>query len=187
MIVDINSTSGKKFKPGDFITFSNKEGSFAIYEGVDISTSSLKKLTSILSYDPSKYVKTEEGYKTCPFLEISSKTKNCEKTIDTDESSYWVRKCNAEEIERAIKIMKDYGYIWDEENLSVLYASSGSVATKIRIPKIEYNGQIIKATPDKLKALLKVFCKEKSKKQNYSYGGTAFWDMYGYDNYWDYD
>ena len=63
-----------------------------------MSTSkSYKKLTALLSYDPSKYMNTSEGYKTIPYLEMTTKNKQCEKTIDTDENCYWTRKCNAEE------------------------------------------------------------------------------------------
>jgi flagellar basal body rod protein FlgC len=184
-IIGINNiSSDNKFKPGDFITFTNKEGSFAIYEGVDVSTSTFKKLTTILSYDPSKYMQTDEGYKMIPHMEVSTKLSNCEKTIDSNESNYWTRKCNEDEIKKALEIMKEYGYAWDKDNLSVVNSDTGSVIAKIHIPKIEYKGQIIKPTSFKLKQLLKMFCTQKNKKTT-SYTYPGYWDYYGYDECYD--
>ena len=188
-IDEINNimTTNNKFNPGDFVTFSNKKGSFAIYEGVDASTTSYKKLTVLLYYDPSKYTQTDEGYKMIPFMETSKKNKPCEKTVDTDENSYWTRRCTAEEIDEALEVMREYGYLWDEENLAVVAADSGDVITKIRLPKIEYKGQVIKPMTEKFKKLLKFFCLEKNKK-TYSYPDnySRYWDMMGcYEDYWD--
>ena len=121
---------------------------------------------------------------------MATKNKTCEKTIDTDESCYWTRKCNAEEIEAALRTMKEYGLIWDEENLSVLDEDSKKVLAKVRIPTIEYKGQIIKPMTDKFKKLLRLFCLEKNKKvdySRYSYEYGRYWDMYGegYEDFWD--
>ena len=185
-IIGINNNN-KLFKPGDFITFTNKEGSFAIYEGIDIATSRFKKLTVILSYDPNKYVKTEEGYKMCPSIETSTKLTNCETTVDTNEETYWVRKCNEDEIKEALKIMKEFGYDWNENDLSVIDAKTKSIITKIHIPKIEYKGQIIKPTPSDLKQLLKTFCIEKNKNTAYYSNSlySRYWEGWGYDDYLD--
>ena len=188
--VDNIVSNSNKFKPGDFVTFSNKKGAFAIYEGVDISTSSYKKLTVILAYDPSKYTQTEEGYKMIPTMETSTKHATCEKTLDTDESCYWTRKCTAEEIEEALEVMRNYGYLWDEENLAVVAIDSGDIITKVCLPKVEYKGQIIKPMTEKFKKLLRLFCLEKNKKVTYSYPDnySRYWDMYGegcYEDYWD--
>lgn len=185
---NMTQNSSNKFKPGDFITFSNKSGAFAIYEGVDISTTTYKKLTAILTYDPAKYTQTTEGYKMIPFMETSTKTKCCEKTIDTDESCYWTRKCTDEEVEEAIEVMRKYGYLWDEENLAVVAMDSGDIITQVRLPKLEYKGQIIKPMTDKFKKLLRLFCLDKNKKVEYSYPYSRYWGMdgeYGYEDYWD--
>lgn len=188
--IDNMMSTDKKFKPGDFITFSNKKDSFAIYEGNDVSTSTYKKLTTLLSYDPSKYTQTEEGYIMIPNMDVSTKSKRCERTVETDEDTYWTRKCTAEEIEAALGIMREYGYLWDEKNLAVVAVGSGEVITKVYIPKIEYNGQILKPMTEKFKKLLKLFCLEKNKKVEYSYPSpySRYWDMMGeggYDDYWD--
>ena len=194
-IVEINEikntmTSSKKFSPGDFVTFSNKKGAFAIYEGVDTSTSTYKKLTVILAYDPSKYTKTEDGYQMIPFMEVSSKNSPCEKTLDTDEDSYWTRRCTEEEIEKALEVMRNYGYLWDKENLAVVSIDSGEVIAKVHLPKVEYKGQIIKPMTEKFKKMLRMFCLEKNKKVEHSYPSnySRYWDMLGesyYNDYWD--
>lgn len=177
-----------KFQPGDFVTFSNKPGSFAIYEGVDLSVSSYKKLSVLLYYDPSKYTQTEEGYVMRPFLEYSNKGQMCEKTLETDEPSYWTRRCNAVELEEALGILHNHGLIWDEENLAVVDAETGEIKTKTHMPKIEYKGQIIKPMSLKFKKLLKLFCLSKNPKYSYNYSNDNYWGRYGegcYDDYWD--
>jgi hypothetical protein len=181
-----NMDNNYKFKPGDFVTFSNKSDSFAIYEGVDLSVSSYKKLSVLLYYDPNKYTQTEEGYVMRPFLEYSNKGQVCEKTLDTDEPSYWTRRCNTEEYKEAMEVLHNHGLIWDEENLAVLNAETGEVVTKICAPKLEYKGQIIKPMSSKFKKLLKFFCLSKNPKTTYNY--SNYWDRYGegcYDEYWD--
>jgi hypothetical protein len=181
-IIDFNEyiKSDKFFRPGDFITFSNKPGAFAIYEGIDVSISStFKRYTAILSYDPSKYTQTDEGYRMVPSLEVSSKLRNCEKTIDTNESTYWTRKCTKEEVEKALEVMKTYGYEWDYKTLSIVAIGTGDVIAKVHFPKIEYTGQIIKPMTEKFKNMLKMFCINKNK--------TTAYDSDYYSRYWNYE
>lgn len=192
-VIEMDSIGTKnKFKPGDFITSSNKPTSFCIFEGVDVSTSStFKKLSVLVSYDPSKYCESDSGYKMMPFLEVARSNKRCEKTVDTDESCYWTRKCSEVEKEEALRKLLEYGYIWDEENKTLLDSETNEVITKIHLPKLEYKGDIIKPISEKFKEILRMFCRDKNKKVEYSYPNShysRYWDMYGegaYDEYWD--
>ena len=187
-LIDVMENNDNKFKPGDFVSFSNKPGSFAIYEGIDLSVTTYKKISVLLYYDPSKYTPSESGgYVMKPFLEMSTKNSMCEKTLDSDEPSYWIRRCNQFEIEDALKVLHENNIIWDEENLSLLNAETGEVLTKIHVPKAEYNGQIIKPMSLKFKKLLKVFCRNKNPKTS-SYSYNNYWNRYsecGYEDYWD--
>ena len=40
------------FKQGDFLKKNNKSGSFMIYEGIDYSETTYKKLSLVCEYDP---------------------------------------------------------------------------------------------------------------------------------------
>ena len=80
--------------------------------------------------------------------------------------------------------------IWDEKTLSILEETSGKVLASVKIPSLEYKGQIIKPMTDKFKKLLRLFCLEKNKKvdySRYSYEYNRYWDMYGegYEDFWD--
>ena len=171
----------KAFKKGDFITYDNKPGSFVIYEGIDMSTTSYKKLSVIANYDPSKYRKHDDGeYRNSPFLEVATSSTRCEKTLDDDKETYWIHICTPEQKEIAIKTLADYGYLWDDETLSLVDKNTGEIIRKVVTPKIKYDGQIIRPITEKLKKLLKMFCVETNRrKYNYQtnpYQGGRYWD-----------
>ena len=173
----------RTFKKGDFITFDNKPGSFVIFEGIDISTTSYKKLSVIANYDPSKYRQHEDGtYRTSPFLEVATKFTRCEKTVDEEKETYWVRLCTEAEKGKALEKLAEYGYGWDEENLAITNKNTGELIRKVVEPKVEYHGEIIRPITEKFKKLLRLFCVESNKKK-YSYSGTG----YPYGRYWDED
>lgn len=168
------------FEKGDFIKRSNKKGSFMIYEGNDVSEGYSKKLTLVCFYDPEKYMMTSLGYHQVPHLEVATRTKRCDETIDTPKEDYWLSKCNANEKAEALKVLEGYGYHWDEENLSLIHVVTGEVVKKIMIPDNTYYGQIIKPITEAFKALLKKFCIE-SNKPKYPYTNRYS----EYDDYYD--
>ena len=167
------------FKQGDFLKKNNKSGSFMIYEGIDYSETTYKKLSLVCEYDPEKYMMTSAGYSHVPNLEVAKNGKRCESTIDTDKEDYWISICTAEEKLRAEQILLRYGYEWDDENLRLVDLETGEVVKKISIPDNTYYGQIIKPISDAFKALLKRFCIAKNK-PTYAYGN-------GYTEYDDYE
>ena len=185
----------KQFKPGDFITFQNKPGAFAIYEGNDISTT-YKRYSLVLSYNPKKYVETSEGYQTKPMLEYSTMKEDCNDTIEDDHETYWSRLCTTSEKENATRFLEEHGYSWDETTLTLMDKNTGQIITKVKQPKWEYNGEIIKHTTTSMRNLLKQTCINKNKRKEYAYSyaddypnnSTAWWNKFGnyYDDYWDY-
>ena len=168
------------FKQGDFLKKNNKEGSFMIYEGNNMSETTYKKMTLICCYDPEKYMMTSAGYSHVPHLEVATPTKRCEETIDTEQEDYWISICSDEERMRAERILLRYGYEWDAESLSLVDVETGEVVKKIVIPDNTYYGQIIKPISDAFKAILKRFCITKNK--------TTYSSQYangGYPDYWE--
>jgi hypothetical protein len=176
-------TEKKFFKKGDFITYDNKPGSFVIYEGIDNSTTSYKKLSVIVNYDPSKYRQHEDGtYRTSPFLEVATKSARCEKTLDDDRETYWIRLCTPAEKEKAIDLLQENGYYWNEDLLAIIDIETGEIVRKIVEPKVEYHGEIIRPITEKFKKILRMFCVESNKKKysyqnDYRYNGR-YWDEY---------
>ena len=177
----------RMFKKGDFITYNNKPGSFSIFEGIDLSTSSYKRFSVIVDYDPNKYRKHDDGeYKSSPFFEVATKTTRCDKTVDEGYETYWVRVCTDAEKERAIDIMQQYGYYWNEDLLAVINKETGEIIRKVVNPKLEYHGEIIRPITKRLKKLLRIFCVENNKKK---YSATTYYynPYYSYyDEYYDY-
>lgn len=172
----------KTFKKGDFITYDNKPGSFVIFEGIDNSTSSYKKLSVIANYDPSKYRQHDDGtYRTSPFLEVATKDTRCEKTLDDEKETFWVRLCTPREKENALAKLEEYGYYWNEDLLALIDKETGEIIRKVITPKIEYHGEIIKPITEKFKKLLRMFCIETNRKK-YSYQNDT---RYQYGRYWD--
>lgn len=176
------------FSKGDFLTNPNKPGSFAIFEGVECeSYSSLKKYTAILAYDPSKYHEVSEGvWNTSPYLDIPTNLTRCATKIDGNTQSYWWRKCTLEEKEKALNILQDHGYYWNEDLMSVIQKDTGEIIRTAANPKIEYNGDVVKPISQETKNMMKSVCDKIIEKKysyttgrQYCYGG--FWD----GEYWD--
>jgi hypothetical protein len=170
-------------KPGDFIKRNNKDGSFMIFEGKNISETTYKRLTLVCEYDPEKYMMTEAGYSHVPHLDMGTPTKRCEATIDTEREDYWISLCSDEERLRAERILLRYGYEWDAENLRMIDLETGEIVKKIITPDDTYYGQIIKPISDAFKAMLKRFCITKNKptyspQYGYNGGGEYGWDGY---------
>lgn len=166
------------FQKGDFVTEDKRKGSFMIYEGNDTSASTCyKRMSVICAYDPEKYKRGDDGiYRNVPELEVSSKNKKCITKIDTDREDYWYRLCTPLEKVRAIEILSQYGYEWDEENLSLIDTDTGEIISKIITPKNEYNGEIVKPITHHLKSLLKGCCVSANKTTYNNYNN--YWDEY---------
>lgn len=179
----------RDFKKGEFIMNTNKPGSFAIFEGIEAeSYSATKKYSVIVSYDPSKYRELPTGgWGSLPYIEVATKCTRCETTVDGDTSSYWWRPCTESEKEKAIGVLQEYGYYWNEELLSIIDKETGEIVRTVVEPKIEYNGEVVKPISQKLRSLLKRVCDEITKKrysyQSTYYGGCCggFWE----GDYWD--
>lgn len=173
----------KQFKQGDFITYNNKKGSFAIYEGRTLSETKYLKTKSVIAwFDPADYQRTAPsgtyGYK--PTLDVATYAKKCNKTVDTETEDTWWRICTEEEKKDAIQILNDYGYDWDDTLQAIVMLESREVVRTMIDPKIEYHGEVIKPMGDDLKLTLKTACLSKNK--SYSYGGSGY-PNYGRDMY----
>lgn len=185
----------KVFKPGDFITYSNRKGSFAIYEGnLDMTKTYLKDRSLIAWYDPNTYQKTHEGHWDYVLnLSLATRSQKCTKCVDTDKEDYWWHICTKEEKEKALTILQDYGYAWDEDSKAIIDITTGEIVKTIATPKNEYHGEIIKPITNALKRTLKKFCLSKNKPitpaSTYpSYQGQYRGYNYDYDyenEYWD--
>jgi hypothetical protein len=182
------------FEKGDFVTWINKPGCFGIYEGKNLNDNSLytKKMTLLAFFDPSKYTDTEEGYKTIPFLDVSKDKHVCEKTMDTEKEDYWWHKATKEQKENAMNILAEWGYYWDEENLALVKIDTGEIIKRIIIPKLEYNGEVVKPICDSFKDKLVDFVKLKNKPTtttyNYGHQNYPYWcrgEESMYDGYYD--
>lgn len=163
----------RKFEKGDFLKYDNKPGSFAIFEGIDLMPTYqyTKKYSVVVFFDPSKYCENENGcgWGTRPYLEVVKPNKPCEKTLDTLEEDYFWKVCTPREKEMALATLEEYGYEWDEENLELIEQTSGKVVYKIIVPKLEYNGDIIKPISKGNKKQLKNYVLSKN---TYSYGNN---------------
>lgn len=186
----------RTFNKGDFVKYCvNNNGTkvtFGIFEGIDLEPSYqyTKKYSLLLYYDSRKYCNqstngNDWGYK--PSLEVSLNGKPCEKSIDTLEEDTWWSLCTPEEKENAIHVLHSYGYEWDEELMSLIDIKTGEIVRKIIIPKIEYNGEIIKPITQTLKDKLKKVVKKKNTTSVYGYYPPCQSVHYGhgYDGYYD--
>ena len=150
-----------KFIPGDFITNSNKPGSFAIFEGIESESisSTYKKYSVIAYYDPRKYMELPDGsWGSIPNMDVATSTTRCDQLVDGDSDSFWWSVCTPQEKERALGILEDYGYYWNEDLLSIIDKKTGEIVRNIIQPKIEYNGETVKPISKKLKNLLRKVC-----------------------------
>ena len=152
-----------KFQKGDFLRRTYKEGIFMIYEGNNLSDTAYKKMSLVCYYDPDAYVRGDFGYESRPNLEVGDKYRPCETTVDTEEETYYVKKCNDEEIERALNILAQHGLYWDKENLELVRMDTGEIIRKIAVPDDTYHGEVIKPTSIDFKELAKKYCSSKLK------------------------
>lgn len=175
----------RAFKKGEFITNTNKPGSFAIFEGIECeSYTTTKKYSVIAAYDPAKYRENPEGggWATLPYLEVASAVTRCTTTVDGDTESFWWRPCNEREVERAMDILQSYGYYWNSDLQAIIAKDTGEIIRTIVEPKLEYNGDVVKPISQKLKELLKKVC-DNIIKNKYSYQSNAAYYCYG--DFWD--
>jgi len=176
----------RKFERGDFLKYENKPGSFAIFEGVDLMPTYqyTKKLSVVAFFDPSKYCEGENGcgWGSRPFLEIARDNKPCEKTVDTFEEDYFWKVCTPNEKEMALATLEEYGYEWDEEKLALIDKFTNKIIHKIIVPKLEYDGTIIKPMSQNHKKCLKDYI---TTKNSYSYGSYGYQQYGYYDDYYE--
>lgn len=186
------------FEKGEFIKYTNKPSSFAIYEGINLDPSLVytKKLSLALHYDPSRYCQDEEGggWSTRPVMEYAKDEQPCPKIIDTDKEDYSWKKCTAKEKKECIEKLAEYNLEWDEENMQLIDVKTGNVLHKIYIPKIEYNGETIKPIcqdfKDKIKKHIIDSNKPKytsySNQNTYPYNQPYYGRHHGCYEDWDY-
>jgi len=189
----------KTFNKGDFVKYSTYNGAtdnkvtFGIFEGVDLAPEYqyTKKFSLAAYYDSYKYCSNLDngvGWGYAPSLDVATKEKPCEKTIDTLEEDSWWSLCTPIEKKNAIEILASYGYEWNEELLALVDTNTGEIVHKIIIPKIEYNGETIKPICKEYKSKLKKSIIDKSKPTyGGGYHGNPQYGCYGYNGYDPYD
>ena len=177
---------GKRmFRKGEFITYTNKPGSFAIFEGIeDDRSDSAKKYSVIVFYDPKKYCESSNGngWTIMPFMEVATSKTRCTQKAECFESSWW-RPCTKKEKERALDTLQEYGYYWNEELKSIINKDTGEILRKIIEPKLDYNGDVVKPISSEMRTLLKKVCDEITEKE-YSYQSSQY---YCYGDFWNGD
>ena len=161
-----------KLTRGDFITYTNKPGTFGIYEGVPLHKNNeyFKQYTLVLFFDPSKYQETKNGYKEAPSLEIASETTKCTKTTDTDWENYWWTKLTPKQKIEAEEKLKEFGYKWDEETLTLVSTDTGEIIYQSKDnkpPKPKYDGRVIKLITKEIEKKLRDSIKVTTTKSNY--------------------
>ena len=180
----------KKFEKGQFLTNSNKPGSFVIFEGIERdSTTVTKRYSVIANYEPSKYRELPNGtWGSTPFMEVATNTTRCQQTVEGDETSYWWRPCTEREKETAISVLHNYGYYWNEELKALINEETGEIVRTIITPKLEYHGELIRPITQEYKDLLRKICFD-ANKAKYSYENTNYRYSGGYGCYggWDED
>ena len=190
----------KAFNKGDFIKYSTYNGAtenkttFGIFEGVDLAPEYqyTKKFSLAAYYDSYKYCSNLDngaGWGYAPSLDVATKDKPCEKTIDTLVEDSWWSLCTPLEKKEAIEILASYGYEWNEELLALVDMNTGEIVHKIIIPKIEYNGETIKPICEEYKSKLKksIIGKAKPSYSGTNYRGNPQYGCYGYNGYNPYD
>ena len=157
-------TEKKPFQKGDFLKKNNKKGSFMIYEGDNLSKTTLKKMSLVVYYDPEAFERNENGvYEQMKKLYVGDKYKPSSETIDTEKEDYWVSLCNEEEIQAAHQKLQEYGYKWDAEKMELTKIENGEIVRKIIVPDNTYYGHTIKPSPSQFKDLAQKYCQEENK------------------------
>lgn len=190
----------KTFNKGDFVKYSTYNSTignkitFGIFEGVDLAPEYqyTKKFSLVAYYDSYKYcsnLNNDAGWGYAPSLDVATKGKPCEKTIDTLVENSWWSLCTPLEKKEAIEVLAKYGYEWNEELLALVDMNTGEIVHKIITPKIEYNGETIKPICDEYKNKLKksIVNKTKPSYSGANYSGNPRYGCYGYNGYGEYD
>lgn len=190
----------KTFNKGDFVKYSTYNSTignkitFGIFEGVDLAPEYqyTKKFSLVAYYDSYKYcsnLNNDAGWGYAPSLDVATKGKPCEKTIDTLVENSWWSLCTPLEKKEAIEVLTRYGYEWNEELLALVDMNTGEIVHKIITPKIEYNGETIKPICDEYKNKLKksIVNKAKPSYSGANYSGNPRYGCYGYNGYGEYD
>jgi len=184
----------KIFNKGDFIKYSTYNSAndstkfaFGIFEGVDLAPEYqyTKKLSLAAYYDSWKYCNNLDngvGWGYQPVLEVASQNKPCEKTIDTICEDSWWTVCTPLEKKRALEILAKYGIDWNEEEMTLTNVETGEILHRIIVPKLEYNGDVIKPICNELKTKLKTAVLSKNK-TSYSSSYPNRHNAYGYNGY----
>lgn len=183
----------RNFEKGDFIKYTNKPESFGIFEGIDLDPSMkyAKKWSMVLYFDPSKYCQKESGgWGSVPVLELPKDGKPCPKTIDTLKEDYSWKICSPEEKRNCIEKLAEYGLEWDEENMTLVDTETGEIIHKVFVPKIEYNGEVVKPMQEQFKEMIKKYVINENKPTYTTYNSNLghHTPYYGrrYDDYDEY-
>lgn len=187
-----------EFKKGEFIKLNSDPRSFFIYEGIETTPypqSYYKRYSVILHYDPFKYVKIGDEWEQRPNLSVATEDKPLERHIESNMDGSTYSCLSQSEKEEALRVLKTYGYIWDEENLT-LKRSDGTVVKVIKSPKIEYLGDEVRPMKHNKRKLLSKVCSSLTRASSY-YGSNYYpsqtmhgydypsREYYGSDEYWD--
>lgn len=79
-----------------------------------------------------------------------------------------------------MEILASYGIDWDEEEMTLTNVETGEILHRIIIPKIEYNGDVIKPICNELKSKLRTAVLSKNKASH-----PNQYNAYGYNGYYD--
>ena len=172
-----------QFKKGDFIKYSLKEGEFVIFEGRKTKPqySTLPRYTALLHYNPSHYHKDENNeFVDEPLMEVAINGKSVDKALDTLKEDYWWKLCTPSEKEKCLDIISQYGYIWDDETLSLIDRETGEVLRTLADPEVKYMGQTITVSAARQnETAIRSFVVANT--PAYSYGNYSYnrnWDEY---------
>lgn len=181
-----------KLKPGDFVTHTNRPGTFGIYEGYNKSRDNncfFNQYSLALYFEPNKFQSTPSGYKEAPSLEINSLTTTCKKTIDTESENYWWKKLTKTQRIEADEKLKEYGFMWDDETLSLIVIETGEIIYQYKdndndaLPTPMYNGEVINPSNKEFRDILMKTVKKAAKTTciypSHHVGGCLD------DNYWN--
>lgn len=147
-----------EFSKGEFIRYINKPASFGIFEGVDLDPTMkyTKKWSLVIFFDPSKYCQDADGkWDTRPVIELGKDGKPCPKSVDTMKEDYSWKICTPIEKKAAIEKLAEFGLEWDEEEMTLTDVQTGEILHKVIVPKIEYNGELIKPIRGEFKEMIK--------------------------------
>lgn len=181
-----------QFKKGDFIKYNLKDGEFVIFEGrrAKGEYSTMPRYTALLHYNPSHYHRNENNeFVDEPIMEVSIDGKSVTKTLDTLKEDYWWKLCTPTEKEKCLDIISQYGYIWDEETLSLIDRETGEVLRTLADPEVKYMGQTITVGAARQnETAIRSFVSANTPSSsygNYSYGSSPYYHS-RYNEY-DYD